>query len=87
MREENDWRLDIAQEPSFYEKFTWELKKWTQTRSNWDHDHCDFCGTEISNIINDEIQNIGWTNDDEYYWICETCFDDFKDLYQWKIRK
>jgi hypothetical protein len=22
---------------------------------------------------------------DEYHWICNKCFDDFKDLFEWRI--
>ena len=87
MNEERDWRLDIAEDPDFYAKFTWQFKTWKQTRDNWDHDHCEFCGTEISAAAGEEILNDGWTNEDEYYWICEKCFNDFKDLYEWKLRE
>jgi len=27
---------------------------------------------------------LGWTDEEEYYWICNKCFNDFKNLYKWK---
>jgi len=87
MAEERDWRLDIAEEPSFFAKFTWKNTKWTQTRDNWNHDHCEFCGAEISDLSGKDIFNNGWTTEDEYYWVCDKCFNDFKDLYQWNLSK
>ena len=84
--EPNDWRLDMAQEPEFYKKYVWEFKKWSQTRAHWGHDHCEFCNTEISSINNEEILDEGWTNENEYYWVCKTCFSDFKEIFKWNIK-
>lgn len=84
MNEEHDWRLDMAQDPEFYSKYKWQFKKWTKTRDHWSHDHCEFCNAEISQVQNPEILNEGWTNEDEYYWICSTCFEDFRELFKWK---
>jgi hypothetical protein len=86
MNEERDWRLDTAQGPEFYSKYSWQFKPWTQTRDHWDHDHCEFCWTEISAISGEDILNEGWTNEDEYYWICDKCFKDFKELFKWNIK-
>ena len=87
MSDEKDWRLDIAEEPEFYAKYTWQFKRWTKTRGHWDHDHCEFCGIEISGIFGEDILNEGWANEDEYYWICDKCFNEFKDIYRWKIKQ
>jgi hypothetical protein len=86
MTEQHDWRLAMASEPELYAKYTWRFKKWTQTRDHWDHDHCEFCNTEISAVVNDKILNDGWTNEDEYYWICSRCFNDFKNVFNFKVK-
>ena len=40
-----------------------------------EHDHCEYCSTKFSNYGDDLTE--GYT--DGYYWICSTCFEDFKD--------
>jgi hypothetical protein len=27
----------------------------------------------------------GYPTVDDYYWICPTCFEDFKDMFNWKV--
>jgi hypothetical protein len=27
----------------------------------------------------------GYATEDNYRWICEECFEDFKDLFDWKV--
>jgi hypothetical protein len=29
----------------------------------------------------------GYCTIDNYHWICETCFHDFKDMFKWKVVK
>jgi len=86
MKLEDDWRLDLARTPEFYAQFEWEFKKWTQTRSNWDHDHCEFCREKIYDTEKKKVTNDGWTNRDDYHWICDDCFKDFKQEFKWKIK-
>lgn len=85
MVDKDDWRLSFGREISFYSQFTWSLKKWEITRPNWDHDHCEFCIHKITDLEIPNSLKEGWTDKDETYWICETCFADFKEMYQWKI--
>jgi len=28
----------------------------------------------------------GWATDDEYHWVCDECFSDFKERFHWKVR-
>lgn len=84
--EENDWRLDFGKEPAFYRQFQWSLKVWSRTRPHWDHDHCEFCMAKISDLGGPDIQPEGWTDEEETYWVCKSCFDDFMEMYQWNLR-
>ena len=46
-----------------------------------DHDHCEFCAKKFSVAENDLRE--GYCTDDEYRWICLSCFRDFKDSFRW----
>lgn len=48
-----------------------------------DHEHCGFCFAKFSDLEGD--LHVGYTTEDEYHWICEKCFQDFKSLFNWKI--
>ncbi len=48
-----------------------------------DHEHCEFCMEKISTYP-DTIHEAYCTLD-EYHWICEDCFNDFRDLFHWVI--
>jgi predicted transposase YbfD/YdcC len=82
---DDDWRLR-GQEDVLKGATLW-LKTWTQTRENWDHDHCEFCWAEFNAIpgAGPDVLREGWTDEKEYHWICDTCFRDFKDRFQFKI--
>jgi hypothetical protein len=48
-----------------------------------DHDHCEFCGKKFSESPED--LHFGYTTLDDYYWICEPCFNDFEQMFEWKV--
>lgn len=77
---EDEWRL-------------WQQRPWLQrakikyavfhaTERN-DHEHCEFCWEKISEFP--ETQHAGYCTLDEHYWICETCFHDFKEMFEWTL--
>ncbi len=80
---EDDWRLG-GQERYLSNV---ELKKMTpneiQSKSDLWHDHCDFCWEKITN----KYDKNAYTTLDEYHWICEECFNDFKDKFKWTVKK
>ena len=59
------------------------LKKWTQLRPGWDHDHCEFCSAKFMAVDAPDILREGYATDDEYHWVCKRCFDDFKHAFGW----
>ena len=69
----NDWRLTNQQD--YLESQTLTLKK----HDPMIHDHCEFCLETFGNAGLDT----GYCSDDGYYWVCEQCFEDFKDYFGW----
>ena len=48
----------------------------------YDHDHCDFCWDKFSEQEGD--LHIAYSTLDAAHLICETCYDDFKELFSWE---
>ncbi|WP_195282745.1 hypothetical protein [Harryflintia acetispora] len=52
-----------------------------------DHEHCDFCFAKIvedSDKDNGEFSE-GYCTLDGNTWICENCYNDFKNEFNWKV--
>lgn len=81
MLEKNDWRLLNQKEYLMNAK----LKKaeYTKPSEKWDHDHCAFCWDKFSENKEDLTQ--GYCTTDQKYWICEECFNDFKEMFDFTI--
>jgi hypothetical protein len=77
----NDWRLMKQESYLANQKYIW--KEWVTNNPKWDHDHCEFCGVKFGNLVGDE--KYGYTTKDDYYWVCKTCFEDFKVMFQFSI--
>lgn len=86
---DNDWRLQGQEKYLLRRALKWSV--WTPYREGWDHDHCSFCWAKISDRPFDEhdehVQlSAAWvTTDDNYSWICPTCFDDFRQRFEWSV--
>mgnify|MGYP003297993880 CR=1 FL=1 len=81
MLEKNDWRLVSQQE--YLMNADLKKEKYSQPTENWDHDHCAFCWNKFS--YNPEDLNMGYCTKDKKHWICEECFNDFKEMFNFKI--
>jgi hypothetical protein len=77
----DDWRLQG--QDGYLTGVTLYRRAWTQSRPHWDHDHCEFCGTEFS--TSSDGLHVGWTTDDEYRWMCGTGLTDFRQRFGWVI--
>ena len=78
----------VAAEPWYYtEAMAFEcdphivISYYTPT---WDHDHWSFCWTKFAMEDYPGVLHDGYCTLDEYHWICSQCFDDFKDLFDWR---
>lgn len=78
-----DWRLN-GQEDYLLNA---ELIKKTYTET--DHEHCVFCWGKFMNKAIAPTEYLNYSNEgyctkDGKYWICESCFNDFKKLFKWE---
>jgi len=83
MIDKNDWRLQGQEK--YLKGVTLYLKKYIKYRDTRDHDHCEFCWAKFSLEGSSDDLDEGYATKDNYHWICMRCFDDFKDIFQWKI--
>lgn len=79
----NDWRRQNQE--NYLKRVELVFKDYQPYRNDWDHDHCEFCGDKFS--LNESDLNKGYSAKDGYRWICEDCFTDFKEEFDWKIEK
>ena len=82
MIQDNDWRLQ-GQE-SYLNHITLYWKKYTPYRESWDHDHCEFCWEKFCLCCPDSLKE-GYATKDNYWWICDQCFEDFKEMFEWNV--
>ena len=77
----SDWRLQGQ------EKFLKGVKLIRQVyrpdRPGWEHDHCEFCSRKFSLAEGDLHE--GYATSDRYHWICERCYQDFKEGFGWTL--
>lgn len=71
----SDWRRQGQEH--YLTGRVWLHRVYRPWRDDWDHDHCEFCGTKFS--IAELDQHIGYVTDDGYHWVCEDCFADFEE--------
>jgi hypothetical protein len=55
--------------------------KWRPFDERRDHDHCEFCGDKFNET---EIE-AGYCTEDFDKWICEECFADFMETFEWVL--
>jgi hypothetical protein len=53
--------------------------------TQFDHAHCAFCFQRFMDIDHPEYKREGYTTEDEHDWICDVCFQDFKDDFRWIV--
>ena len=83
MREPNDWRL--TNQLSYFRGATLRWQAYRRYREDWDHDHCEFCGTKFAEPDAPGTLHEGYTTTDNRRWVCRACFDDFADLFAWLV--
>mgnify|MGYP001546931930 CR=1 FL=1 len=78
-----DWRLQGQEKYLLGCKLT--KQRYKPLRLEGDHDHCEFCFAKFSET-NKESEKEGFVTLDGYRWICNNCFNDFKDKFKWEIQ-
>lgn len=79
--DKEDWRRQGQEK--YLSKKEFILQDYKPYRKDWEHDHCEFCSKKISQDPSD-IRKAYST--DEYHWVCEGCFADFKEEFGWKVK-
>jgi hypothetical protein len=79
----NDWRL--TNQAEYLGGVTLVRKIWVRPKPDWDHDHCAFCWAKFTDVDGPEFLREGYTTSDDYYWICPTCFIDFREQFGWHV--
>ena len=75
----NDWRFTGQDEYLMNVKLIFHIFD----SSIRDHDHCEFCTKTFSENAGDLHE--GYCTLDKYCWICEGCYNDFKDMFNWLV--
>ncbi len=77
--EKNDWRLQGQEQ--YMKNLSFVMKQFPL--ETLDHCHCEFCWEKIG-YGNDAITK-GYQSTDKYRWVCEACFQDFKDMFNFVV--
>ena len=83
MNSSRDWRRQGQENYLKGKSLSW--KKYSIDSDFWKHDHYSFCGARSINIESSEILTEGYVTNDNCYWICKGCFDDFCDEFEWSV--
>jgi hypothetical protein len=78
----NDWRLQGQERYLHGARLRYSAYK--AYRKDWDHDHCEFCGVKFCEDGADCLKE-GYRTDDAYRWICQPCFDDFREMFAFEV--
>ena len=86
----DDWRLSFVEESRMLNKRL--LKKKFEADGYYDHVHCEFCWAKISEYTDTlhygyytEIQVGAALEMTREAWICEECYNDFKEMFHWTL--
>jgi hypothetical protein len=83
MREVNDWRLTNQERYLNGVMLIW--RSYEPTTSENYHDHCEFCAAKFMEVEAPGVKHAGYSTPNGSHWVCKECFDDFVDLFDWRI--
>jgi hypothetical protein len=80
----DDWRLQGQENYLKGVTLVHQLYRKYKGNAHWDHDHCAFCLAKF--MIEDfpDVLHRGYSTEDDYHWICESCYQDFVGMFDWK---
>ena len=92
----DDWRLTPTNESQF-RGAVFTRKAYVPSSPSWDHDHCSFCWAEFlpagvaaheEPTFHEGYATVGPPANPrpDYYWVCPTCFEDFRERLEWTTR-
>jgi len=79
---ENDWRLRGQEEYMLGLKF--KQMNFTGVKL---HAHCEFCWHKFMEEPNgiEDCSNRGFFCQEKKYWVCEECFQEFRNMFDWEV--
>lgn len=77
----DDWRLTGQERYLAGAKLV--RRKYAARSTHTDHDHCEFCGAKFMDDGAPSALTEGYSTDDCYRWVCDTCFADFRERFGW----
>ena len=78
-----DWRL-LREQEKYLHGVTLIRQTYEPVGSNNDHDHCEFCMSKFEKF--NFSQSLVYCTEDKKIWICNQCYEDFKNLFSWTIK-
>ena len=92
---EDDWRLNGQEEyllgktfqkvtVDSYLEYDKETNSWDMVCPHGDHEHCSFCWAKFSAAETD-LHSGYFTAAAHGQFVCEECFEDFKESFHWKV--
>ena len=85
MVDDSDWRLHGQEKYLKGASLVRRTYRAYAKNPKWDHDHCDFCGAKFMVEDHPDVLHEGYATLDDYHWICETCFQDFRERFLWTL--
>lgn len=76
---QDDWRL---QGQDWLREELLRFGPYRPLKPGSEHDHCEFCWTPFRSRAQPGAAREGFVTSD-HRWICETCYEDFKLLFDW----
>jgi hypothetical protein len=80
----SDWRL--TNQDRYLKNAVLVRRKYHPTSTKWEHDHCEFCWAKFMEVKHPEILNEGYCTEDSRHWICDGCFNDFKEKFGFAVK-
>lgn len=85
MIEENDWRLRGQEE--YLQNKDFCFMRFIPSENGNLHIHCEFCWHKFMETPEgvEDCSSEGYCSSDGKYWVCEECFKDLKEKFNWKL--
>ena len=80
----NDWREELLYTVDETQGYSFKKIAYHSTEKS-DHEHCSICFTKIGDDEHCQCEHIGFFCKETGDWLCASCFDDFKTLFNWSI--
>ena len=81
MIQQDDWRL---QGQEWLREELLRFESYHPPRKGFEHDHCEFCWTPFRTVMQEGTRCEGFRTED-HRWICESCYEDFKLIFDWRL--